>query len=129
MGGSDSSSGEIEVVRELIRGVRAGQAQDPIALAEAQERAFGVLMSLEAQLQRVKRTPPGTPEMPLAPPDTRGEVQGLMDAIAELSDALTELRGLASPEEGPSRVGYGFVLPGRRMGRQRAPRARRPAGA
>jgi hypothetical protein len=112
MGGSQSSSGEIEVVRKLIRRVRAGQAQDPIALAEAQERAFGVLMSLEAQLQRVKRASPGTPEMPLAPPGMRMEVHGLMDAIAELSDALTELRGLASPEGGPSRVGYGFVLPG-----------------
>jgi hypothetical protein len=124
MGGSHSSSGEIEVVRKLIRGVRAGQAQDPIALAEAQERGFGALMSLEAQLQRAQRTLPGTPDMPLAPPDTRAEIQELMDAVAELSDALTELRGLASPKGGPSRVGYGFVLPG-----QRTVRARKPAGA
>ncbi len=129
MGGSFSSSGEIEVVRELIRRVRAGQALDPIALAEAQERGFGVLMALEAQLQRVKRTPPGTPAMPLAPPDRRAEVQELMDVIAELSDALTELRGLASPQGGPSRVGYGFVLPGQRTVRGRAPRAGKPAGA
>ena len=47
-----------------------------------------------------------------------------MDAIRALSEALTELRRLAGPEEGPSRVGYGFVLPGRAI-----TRAKKPAGA
>jgi hypothetical protein len=124
MGGSRSSSSEIEVLRQLICGIRAGQAQDPIALAEGQERGFGLLMSLEAQLQRARR---GSREVAgavqLAPPDVATEVQELMDAIAHLSAALTELRALVSPEGSPPRVGYGFVLPSRRT-----PRVRRHAG-
>lgn len=124
MAESRFSSGEIEAVRELIRKVRAGQAQDPITLAEAQERGFGVLMSLEAQLQRAQRTTLGTGDVRLVSPETRAETQELMDAIIALTEALTELRGLSSPEGGPSRVGYGFVLP-----RPSTARPRKPAGA
>ncbi|MGA9860431.1 MAG: hypothetical protein WBQ18_21380 [Solirubrobacteraceae bacterium] len=98
-------------MRQLIASVQAGQAQDPIALTEAQERGFGVLMSLEAQLQRARRRPPEPGDPPVGSPDAEVKIKALADAIAELSDALTELRGLARPGGGPSRVGYGFVLP------------------
>jgi hypothetical protein len=116
-------SREIEIVRQLIESVRARQAQDPIVLAEAQERGFGVLMALEAQLQRAQRgqrAPRDATDSPVVAPGVDAERQDLMDAIGELSAALSELRDLASPA-GPSRVGYGFVLPGRRVGRAGRP--------
>lgn len=119
MAESCPASREIEVVRELIDSLRAGEAQDPARLAEAQERGFGALMTLEAQLQRAQRVGHES----TAPPATasRGDAwrHELKDAIHELARALTELRDLACPSGGPSRVGYGFVLPGRAV---------RPAG-
>ncbi len=120
MAESRPASREIEVVRQLIRSVRASLAQDPIVLADAQERGFGALMSLEAQLQRAQRAASGSADAHSA----AGELQELTGAIHELSDVLTELRDLTSPAGGPSRVGYGFVLPGRRV-----PRGRRPMQA
>jgi hypothetical protein len=103
------ASHEIEVVRRLIEGVRGGQAQDPIVLAEAQERGFGALMSLEAQLQRAQRARRDSTAMPAG---AAGDEEELTAAIRELSDALAELRDLTCPPGGPSRAGYGFVLPG-----------------
>ncbi len=132
MAESRPASREIEVVRQLIRSVRAGQAQDPIVLAEAQERGFGALMSLEAQLQRAQRAASGSADVQVhgaadgevVAHSAAAELQELTDAIRGLSDVLTELRDLSSPAGGPSRVGYGFVLPGRRV-----PRGRRPMQA
>jgi hypothetical protein len=112
MGESRPASHEIDIVRQLISALRAGHAQDSVALADAQERGFGVLMSLEAQLQRAQRGG-GSTQVPAVAPGAGAELQELKDAIAELADALTELREVASPAGGPSRVGYGFVLPGR----------------
>lgn len=134
MAESRPASREIEVVRQLICSVRARQAQDPIVLAEAQERGFGALMSLEAQLQRAQRAASGSADVQVVAHgaadgevvahSAAAELQELTDAIRELSDVLTELRDLSSPAGGPSRVGYGFVLPGRRV-----PRGRRPMQA
>jgi len=124
MAESRPASREIEVVRQLIRSVRAGLAQDPIVLAEAQERGFGALMSLEAQLQRAQRAASGSADAQVVAHSAAAELQELTGAIHELSDVLTELRDLTSPAGGPSRVGYGFVLPGRRV-----PRGPRPMQA
>jgi hypothetical protein len=125
MAESRPASREIEVVRQLILSVRAGQAQDPIMLAEAQERGFGALIALEAQLQRAQRaqraSSAGSADAQMLAHVAGTELHELTDAIHELSDVLTELRDLARPADGPSRVGYGFVLPGRRV-----PRAPRP---
>jgi hypothetical protein len=119
MAESCPASHEIDVVRQLIDAVRAGQAQDPIALAEAQERGFGVLMSLEAQLQHAQRGSGGSTQVPVVAPSAGAELQELKNALAELADAITELRELACPAGSPSRVGYGFVLPGRSAARAR----------
>jgi hypothetical protein len=121
MAESRPASREIEVVRQLIEDVRGGRAQDPVVLAEAQERGFGVLMALEAQLQRAQRAPVDATDGPREAPGAGAEGRALRDAIGELASALTELRSLASPADGPSRVGYGFVLPGRRVARFRRP--------
>jgi hypothetical protein len=68
---------------------------------------------MEAELQRAKRDA-GRPATELAEgEDPARRVNELMHAISELSDALTELRDLVSPPGGPSRAGYGFVLPPR----------------
>lgn len=94
----------IEVLNQMSVSVRAGRPQDPIAFAEAQERAFGLLMAMEARLGRAQRTG-GDP--------TRA--RELMDSIEALRDALNELRSI-SGEAGQSRIGYGFVLPGQAPG-------------
>jgi putative intracellular protease/amidase len=112
---------EIETVRQLIDSVRAGEVQDPIVLSEAQERGFGALMSLEAQLQRTQRAHGEAAAALVVAPGGQGERQALTEAIHELAHVLTELRDLASPAGGPSRVGYGFVLPGSRVTRARRP--------
>jgi hypothetical protein len=121
MSESRPASREVEIVRQLIESVRAGQAQDPIVLAEAQERGFGALMALEAQLQRAQRPPRDSTDAPMVAPDAEVERQELREAIGELTGVLTELRDLATAAGGPSRVGYGFVLPGRRVARARPP--------
>ena len=118
-----SSSGEIENVRLLITSIRDGHRQDPVALAEAQERGFGQLMSLEVELQRAKRAASDA-----AGSSAEGHADALvgehMHAISELSDALTELRDISCPSDGPSKVGYGFVLPARAR-----PGTSKPCGA
>lgn len=118
-----SSSRETEVVRQLIGSIRAGHPQDPIALAEAQERGFGLLMSMEAELQRAERAARDTAGPSPSSGAAAARVDELMDSISELTDALTELRSIAGPGDGPSKVGYGFVLPS-----AAPPRAGRPAG-
>jgi hypothetical protein len=99
-----SPSEYIEVLNQMSVSVRAGLSQDPIAFAEAQERAFGLLMSMEANLGRAQRDG-----------DNPARARELMDSIAALRGALNELRSV-SGEAGQSRIGYGFVLPGQAPG-------------
>jgi hypothetical protein len=98
---------QIEILKQMSVRARAGQTEDPIKVAETQERGFGMLMSMEAQLQDIRRRARAANRAG-APPDPP-EAQDLLASIAALRDALTELRGLAGDDQ--SKIGYGFVLP------------------
>lgn len=94
----------VGILERLIFLARAGIAQDPLELAEVQERGFALLVSLEASLQRVRK-PSATPDGANSP-----EAEELRKSIVTLREALTELR-VVSDAQGEPRIGYGFVLP------------------
>jgi len=91
----------VYVLGRMSARARAGDIQDPIALAEAQERGFGVLIAQEAQLQRVLAASGGAES---------AEAQSLQDSIATLREALAELRRVLGGDR-RSEATYGFVLP------------------
>jgi hypothetical protein len=86
--------------------LRAGETLGRPELERALEQGFGCLIGLKAERQR--RLDPMAGEVKVH--DASGDE--LERWIGRLSDALTELRRLSSPEA-PTRIGYGFVLPRR----------------
>jgi hypothetical protein len=87
--------------------LRGGDSPSRRQIEQTLERGFGKLMQLEAELQR-----PRAATRAAAEPETEADQNELEEAIAALREALTVLRILSSPP-GPSRIGYGFVLPPR----------------
>jgi hypothetical protein len=108
-----STSAQIGALQRMTACARACKCQDPMEVQEALERGFGLLMSLEAQLQRRQRIDPPTDVLAAAGPED------LLGSITALRDALTELRQLSSHSDEP-RAGYGFVLPGARRRKSNA---------
>ena len=96
---------ELGAILSMFAPLRAGQRLDPNEVDCALEAGFGALMALEVTLSRAQRRSGHDPDA-----DAAG-IAAVHARIAELRDALTDLRTLAGPL-GESRVGYGFVLPG-----------------
>lgn len=97
-------SAELDALRNACLRVRSGDLADPLEIERVLEAGFAAMIGLEAELSRLRRRAPPSPE-----PGTE-RVASLKTRIAELSDALNELRTLAAPA-GEPRIGFGFVLP------------------
>ena len=97
-------SPELDALRSVSRSIRCGEPLDSSEIERVLELGFAAMIGLEAELSR--RRPRATPG------DEPGaeRISDLRSRIAELSDALTELRTL-SVHPGESRIGFGFVLP------------------
>jgi hypothetical protein len=97
-------SAELDALRGASVSIRSGEPTDPSEIERTLEVGFAAMIGLEAELSRLRpRATPGDE------PCT-DRVNALRTRIAELSDALSELRTLAV-RPGESRVGFGFVLP------------------
>jgi hypothetical protein len=95
---------ELDALRAASDRIRSGKPTDPAEIERTLEAGFAAMIALEAELSRLR--PRATPR---DEPFT-DRVNDLRTRIAELSDALNELRTLAV-RPGESRVGFGFVLP------------------
>jgi hypothetical protein len=86
---------------------RIGTADPPsrLEVEQALEAGFGCLMGYEVQLQRVRGRSQDLDATEASHAELLGEAE-------MLRAALTQLRTLSS-SPGPSRIGYGFVLPKR----------------
>jgi hypothetical protein len=97
---------DLNVLRGMAARIKSSRPIDPHEIERALEAGFATMISLEAELSRLRRnrlvTEPGN-----ASPEQ------IAAWIGELRGALIELRELAVAP-GESRVGYGFVLPGGR---------------
>jgi hypothetical protein len=96
----------VAVLRGMSMRIRAGEPTDPHEVERALEAGFATLITLEAELSRVRA---GSGSDPAAV----GEFTARIEALRE---ALTSLRTLSVPP-GEARIGYGFVLPGSRRNR------------
>ena len=97
---------DLDVLRATAARIKASRPTDPRSIECALEAGFATMISLEAELSRLRRN--GLAAEPGAPSPEQIAVW-----IGELREALIELRELAVAP-GESRVGYGFVLPDRR---------------
>jgi hypothetical protein len=97
---------DLDMLRGMAARIKSSRPTDPRAIERVLEAGFARMISLEAELSRLRRnrlaTEPGDPTP-----------EQIAAWIGELRDALIELRELAVAP-GESRVGYGFVLPGGR---------------
>ncbi|HEY2319760.1 MAG TPA: hypothetical protein VGH67_15745 [Solirubrobacteraceae bacterium] len=108
---------DLEPLRRMSERIRGGDTPPQTEIEQALEAGFGRLIGLEAELGRAR---------PAQAPGPMGAVaEELLREICELRDALTELRTLSGPP-GPSRIGYGFVLPGKEQTRRFDPSRRTP---
>jgi hypothetical protein len=99
-------SAELDALRDACLRVRSGDLADPSEIERALEAGFAAMIGLEAEVSRLRRATPRDD------PGT-ARIDDLKTRIAELSNALNELRALTAPP-GESRIGFGFVLPATR---------------
>lgn len=97
---------DLDVLRGMAARIKGSRPTDARAIECALEAGFATMISLEAELSRLRRN--GLAAEPGGP-----SPEQIAAWIGELREALIELRELAVPA-GESRVGYGFVLPGGR---------------
>lgn len=97
---------DLDALRGMAARIKGSRPTDPRAIERALEAGFARMISLEAELSRLRRN--GLAAEPGGP-----SPEQIAAWIGELREALIELRELAVPP-GESRVGYGFVLPGGR---------------
>lgn len=98
---------QVAVLRGLSVRIRAGEPTDPLEIERVLEAGFGALIALEAELSRLRRASGDTGRDAGAAAEVIGQIEAL-------HDVLIDVRELAVPP-GESRVGFGFVLPGRRQ--------------
>lgn len=96
-------SAELDALRGACLRARSGDVADPSEVERVLEVGFAAMIGLEAEVSRLRRAAPRDA------PDT-APIGDLKARIAELSDALSELRTVSVPP-GESRIGFGFVLP------------------
>jgi hypothetical protein len=106
---------ELDALRSASLRIRSGERTDPSQIERTLELGFAAMIGLEAKLSRLQ------PRATACDDAATEQIADLKRHIAELSDALTELRTL-SVRPGESRVGFGFVLPAARR-RHNEPKA------
>jgi hypothetical protein len=97
------STAHIDTLERLSARIEAADSPSRLEVEQALEAGFGCLMGYEVQLQRERGRSSESDA-------TKASDVELLRQTEMLRAALTRLRTLSSPP-GPSRVGYGFVLP------------------
>ncbi len=94
---------ELAELRRLAARLHAHLDMPGLEVQDALERGFARLMSLEAELQQLRKETTASPSAML-------EERRLLLWIEALRDALSELRELTSDDQESWRI-HGFVLP------------------